>query len=357
MADGCSVAFLGTGTLAQIILEQSSPEELGKPNALAQKLDGHFFVINQIQYDKANQNVQLNIMTWGEEKTVTLPFEVWQQYRGQATAFVGKNPYMTSLFRNKIRQSVSEGSEPYFAAEAYCLFIHQLLSNPQATSVSTAQRQQIIAKLHEAYRHEKGQTWLQAAIDLRNYIQALPPEEQKSMPLNAAILDMDLFTHVSALDEALKANAYCHFVKQHLDQFPDVLKTRLSARLNQVNDESPTDWVDATLSIKNLIIEEQARAFCKEAETIDVLQGRIKAILASSKNWVEAEHQIRGLFFHVDKELQSKLPARVKYLEIPPTETLLAEASLSANEEKIGWLEYLRAQQDHIEIRRQLLAL
>ncbi|KTD45551.1 hypothetical protein Lrub_2348 [Legionella rubrilucens] len=358
MADGCSVAFLGTGTLAQIILGLTSVEEVGKPGALAQKLDGHFFVINQIQYDKTTQEVQLKIMTWGEEQTVTLPLDVWQQYQGQATAFVGKNPYMTSLFRNKIRQSVSEGDQPYFAAEAYCLFIHQMLSNREATSLSKAHRQQIIAKLHEAYRHDKGKTWLEAAVELRDYIHALPPEEQKGMPLHAAILDMALFTEVSSLNEALNAKAYCLFVKNRLDNFPDTLRTQISARLNQVNAESASDWGEAALAIRDLIREDEARAFCKEAErTLEPFKDSIGAILASSKTWVEAEFNIRGLFFHDNKKYQSQLPAKVNYLEIPANDALLAEASLSANEEKIRWLEYLRAQQDHVEIRRQLLTL
>lgn len=175
--DGYTVEFLGTSTLANVILnpEDGIPEKQGK---IAELMDGHFFLIKKINYDRDTDSVTLRIITWGEEKSLTIPYEAWKNHQGYGQAIIGQNPYMASNFRTKVREIVSP---LYCSPEAYCLMVRNVIGNDP-------KYEEIMSFLQKAYRHEKGKTWMESAKQIQDFIEALPAEERPDIPREISII-------------------------------------------------------------------------------------------------------------------------------------------------------------------------
>ncbi|MCL9685695.1 hypothetical protein [Legionella maioricensis] len=172
--DGYMVGFLGTATLANIIItpEDDLPAE---QNKISQAMDGHFFVINNIEYDEQNDNVKIRILTWGEQSEATIPFKVWEAHKGViGGATVGQTPYAAFLMRAKVKQMSTEST--FCSPEVYCMYVKNIISG-------NSEYKEIQHMIDDAYKHTNGQTWMESAQKIQDYIEGLPKEKRpKDVP-------------------------------------------------------------------------------------------------------------------------------------------------------------------------------
>lgn len=179
--DGYMVGLAGTGSLANYIL---NPEE-GAPdsqNVVQRFMDGHFFIIQDIDFDKETDMVHVRIMTWGEEKSASIPFAEWKKNIGLVgTAVVGQDPYMHSVLRKKVQEIDLNPANPstYCSPQAYCLFVKQQHGS---------QDKKIDAILDEAFQHKNGKTWWTAAKEIQDLLQQLPAGAIESTLLDISII-------------------------------------------------------------------------------------------------------------------------------------------------------------------------
>lgn len=188
--DGYMVGLAGTGSLANYIL---NPEE-GAPdsqNLVQRFMDGHFFIIRDIDFDKDTDMVHVRIMTWGEEKSASIPFAEWKKNIGLVgTAVVGQDPYMNSMLRKKVQEIDLNLSNPstYCSPQAYCLFVKQQHGS---------QDKKIDALLEEAFQHKNGKTWWAAAKEIQDLLHQLP-----AGTVERTLLDISIIPEVNS---AIKA--------------------------------------------------------------------------------------------------------------------------------------------------------
>lgn len=179
--DGYMVGFAGTGSLAAYILnpEDGAPKD---QNAVQRFMDGHFFIVRNIEFDEENDKVNIRIMTWGEEKSASIPLDVWKKNIGLVgTAVVGQDPYMSFMFRAKARVIDDIQRSTYCSPEAYCLYVRNILED-------TPGYEHINKLVDEAFKHKNGITWLQAAKEIQDAIEALPREKASMVPSKISII-------------------------------------------------------------------------------------------------------------------------------------------------------------------------
>ncbi|MGM9452834.1 hypothetical protein ACTAZI_05790 [Legionella bozemanae] len=179
--DGYMVGFAGTGSLAKYILapEQGEPKN---QNVVQRFMDGHFFIIRNIEFDEQNDKVNIRIMTWGKEQSASIPFDVWTKNIGLVgTAVVGQDPYMNIMFRAKARDIDDLQRTTYCSPEAYCLYVRNIIEDSPGY-------EKINKLLDQAFKHENGITWYQAAKGIQDAIQELPREKALMVPSKISII-------------------------------------------------------------------------------------------------------------------------------------------------------------------------
>lgn len=172
--DGYMVGFAGTGSLAAYILdpEQGAP---ASKNVVQRFMDGHFFIIRDIKFDEEKDMVDVRIMTWGEEKSASIPFDAWKKNIGLVgTAVVGQDPYMSYMFRVKARQMYDIQRSTYCSPEAYCIFVRNIIDH-------SPQYKEIHKLLRQVFNHENGLTWLHAAKEIQDRIEELRAREDEKV--------------------------------------------------------------------------------------------------------------------------------------------------------------------------------
>ncbi|WP_454782220.1 hypothetical protein [Legionella sp. WA2022007384] len=179
--DGYMVGFAGTGSLASYILD---PEE-GEPksqNLVQRFMDGHFFIIRNIEYDEQNDKVNVRILTWGREQSASIPFDVWKKNIGLVgTAVVGQDPYMNFMFRARTREIDDLQRNTYCSPEVYCLYVKNIIED-------TPGYEKINKLLKQAFKHGNGITWYKAAKEIQDAIEELPKEKALMMPSKISII-------------------------------------------------------------------------------------------------------------------------------------------------------------------------
>ncbi|MCW8470739.1 hypothetical protein OQJ19_08740 [Fluoribacter gormanii] len=208
--DGYKVGFAGTGSLASYILD---PDE-GEPerqNLIQRFMDGHFFIIRNIDYDEQNDMVNVRIMTWGREESASIPFDVWKKNIGLVgTAVVGQDPYMSFMLRARAREIDDLQHSTYCSPEAYCLNVKNIIGG-------TPGYEKINKLLSQAFKHENGVTWYQAAKQIQDMIEELPKEKALMIPSKISIIPnvtpeiktgFDRIHHLHSRTEKIKALEY-----------------------------------------------------------------------------------------------------------------------------------------------------
>jgi hypothetical protein len=179
MQDGYMVGFLGTSTLANFIRNPNDnlPCKKSKISAL---MDGHFFVIKNIKYDEQNDNVKIGIMTWGEETEATIPFKVWEAHKGMVgKAIIGQTPYADAMFRAKARGV--NFIDTYCSPESYCQYLSGVI-------YESSNYKDIQTMLDRAFKHVDGQTWMESAKKIQDFIERLPKEKRPNIPGQISII-------------------------------------------------------------------------------------------------------------------------------------------------------------------------
>ncbi|QMT61564.1 hypothetical protein [Legionella sp. PC997] len=179
--DGYRVGFAGTGSLASYILD---PEE-GEPqrkNLIQRFMDGHFFIIRNIEYDEQSDMVNVRILTWGREQFASIPFDVWKKNIGVVgSAVVGQDPYMNFMFHSRAREIDDLQRNTYCSPEAYCLYVKNIIED-------TPGYEKINKLLNQAFKHSNGITWYKAAKEIQDAIEGLPKEKALMVPSKISII-------------------------------------------------------------------------------------------------------------------------------------------------------------------------
>ncbi|WP_392538252.1 hypothetical protein [Legionella sp. 227] len=322
--DGYMVGLAGTGSLANYIL---NPEE-GAPdsqNVVQRFMDGHFFIIRDIDFDEETDKVHVRIMTWGEEKSASIPFADWKKNIGLVgTAVVGQDPYMNSVLRKKVQEIDLNPSNPstYCSPEAYCLFVKQQYGS---------QDKNIDALLDEAFHHKNGKTWWAAAKEIQDLLQKLPKGAVESTLLEISIIPV--------VNSAIKAEF---------------------ARINQIVD--PTEKINALEKIgiqNNIEVQRQLIPLYVQKERWD----DVREILRHSKGSETDKHIIKECLGVACSKVSSesrKLTVPSDIRELLDADALLAIAQLhliADATEKINALEKKLGMQNNMEVQRELIPL
>lgn len=181
--DGYMTGFAGTSKLAGFILDNSQVPQ--KQNFFKQFMDGHFFTITNIEYNEQKDTVKVRIITWGTEVESEIPFKAWKEHLGViGEAIVGQSDYANNLLRGKGREMVEERGCNCCSAEAYCICVKNVIENKP-------EFKEITKLLQEAFDHKDGQTWMDSAKKIQDYIERLPLEKRAKLngvPKNIAIV-------------------------------------------------------------------------------------------------------------------------------------------------------------------------
>ncbi|KTD43167.1 hypothetical protein [Legionella parisiensis] len=192
--DGYMVGFAGTGSLANYILYPEEGEPKGQ-NVMQRFMDGHFFIIRNIEFDEQNDKVNIRIMTWGKEQSASIPFDVWEKNIGLVgRAVVGQDPYMNIMFRAKVRDIDDLQRNTYCSPEAYCLYVKNIIEDSPGY-------EKINKLLDQAFKHEKGIAWLQAAKAIQDSIEELPKEKALMVPSKISIIPLVTPEIIKKFDE------------------------------------------------------------------------------------------------------------------------------------------------------------